>query len=358
MAAASSPKVSIVTPVYNNATDLAECLDSILAQTYHNWECIVVDNCSTDGSDRIAHQYARTDPRIRVHRNIRLLPPIANHNEALRQIAADSRYCKVVFADDWIYPECLERMVLLAEMHPSVGIVGAYVLEGTAVRCTGLPYSVNLIGGRELCRLTILHHIYVFGSANALLYRADLIRSRNKFFNENNIHADNEACFDLLLHGADFGFVHQLLTFTRVREGSLNTQSARLETFLPDWLGLLLKFGPLFLSPRELEECLNEHTSLYYRRLGRAILTGKGQDFWCYHREKLQECGTQLHGWKVAVGLAATLADLIFNPKATLESALRRVKPAPSTPPGRAGGLVSGSESSKQNASRLTEGEL
>ena len=130
----TTPLVSIVTPVYNNAQHLEECIESVLAQTYANWDCTIVDNCSSDGSAEIARRFAEKDPRIRVSENKRFLRALANHNAALRYISPASRYCKVVFGDDWIFPECLEKMVSLAEKHPSVGIVGAYALEGTQVR--------------------------------------------------------------------------------------------------------------------------------------------------------------------------------------------------------------------------------
>jgi glycosyltransferase involved in cell wall biosynthesis len=121
----SVPLVSIVTPVYNNADDLAECIESVLAQTYQNWDYTIVNNCSTDGSAEIARRYAAKDSRIRVHDNRQFLRAIRNHNHALRQISPESKYCKMVFADDWIFPRCLEEMVAMAERHPSVGIVGA-----------------------------------------------------------------------------------------------------------------------------------------------------------------------------------------------------------------------------------------
>ncbi len=143
MNSAEQPLVSIVTPMYNEEKHLAVCIESLLAQTYRNWECLIADNCSTDGSPRIARDYADKDPRIRVQRNDRCLRAVANFNAALRKISPSSKYCKVVFADDFIFPECLERMVSLAEANPSVGIVGAYGLQGDSVMWTGLPIPVK-----------------------------------------------------------------------------------------------------------------------------------------------------------------------------------------------------------------------
>ncbi len=124
------PLVSIVTPVYNGETYLTECIESVLSQTYQNWEYIILNNNSRDRTLEIAEEYRRRDSRIRIYSNDTLLPIIANHNKAFSLISAESKYCKVVSADDWLFPECLQRMVGLAEENPSVGIVGAYQLSG------------------------------------------------------------------------------------------------------------------------------------------------------------------------------------------------------------------------------------
>src|SRR4029077_4579099 len=141
------PLVSVVTPMYNEARHVAECIESVVAQTYQNWEYIVVDNCSTDASADIVRAYAEKDRRIRLVKSNQFLDAIPNHNFALGQISPESKYCKIVFADDWIFPHCLEKMATLAEAHPSVGLVGAYGLEGTQVVWTGLPYPSTVIPG-------------------------------------------------------------------------------------------------------------------------------------------------------------------------------------------------------------------
>jgi glycosyltransferase involved in cell wall biosynthesis len=153
------PRVSIVTPAYNDDAYLAECIESVLAQTYQNWDYTIVDNCSTDGSVEIAHRYAAKDSRIRVQQNSQFLRAISNHNAALRQISPESKYCKIVFADDWIFPNCLEQMVALAEAHPSVGIVSAYALDGDKVAWAGLPYPSTVVCGREICRRHLLDRL-------------------------------------------------------------------------------------------------------------------------------------------------------------------------------------------------------
>ncbi len=267
MNTASRPLVSIVTPVYNEAEYLAECIESVLAQTYENWDYTIIDNCSTDGSLEIARRYAAKDSRIRIWENRHFLRAIANQNVGLRQISATSKYCKVVLGDDWIFPECLDRMITVAEAHPSVGIVGAYTLEGELVICSGLPYSTRPISGREVCRRHFLENVHVFGSATSLLFRADLIRNHDPFYNEANIHADTEACFQVL-KASDFGFVHQVLTYSRVRTRSISSMTKGLKTDFAGMLQLLVAHGPEYLTPEEFTACLQRHLSAYYAFLG------------------------------------------------------------------------------------------
>ena len=130
----SSPLVSVVTPVFNGAKYLRSCIESVLAQSYDNWDYTIVDNCSTDGSLAIAHEYAETYPQINVRSNEQFVGVIENHNRAFRSISPKAKYCKLVSADDWIYPECISKLVDLAERHPSVGVVGSYSANADGIR--------------------------------------------------------------------------------------------------------------------------------------------------------------------------------------------------------------------------------
>jgi glycosyltransferase involved in cell wall biosynthesis len=309
----SSPLVSILTPVHNDAQYLAECIESVLAQTYKNWEYTVVDNCSSDGSADIARRYATRDARIRVHENQQFLRVVSNHNVTLRQMSPASKYCKMIFADDWMFPECLERMVAIAEEHPSVGIVGSYSLQGREVMWSGLPYPSTLVCGRELGRRILLEPLYVLGSATTMLYRAELVRSQDPFYNESNVHADTEACF-ALLRSCDFGFVHQVLTFTRERAGSLSTMSTDLNTHKAGMLHVLLTYGSDYLTRRECEECLGRQLSDYYRFLGKNLLLAREDSFWQYHQKKLIESGLGFNRLRLARGLLQALCSSAAHP--------------------------------------------
>jgi glycosyltransferase involved in cell wall biosynthesis len=305
--------------VYNNEEYLAECIDSVLAQTYQNWDYTIVNNCSTDRSGEIAHRYAAKDPRIKVLDNQQFLRAIANHNVALRQISPESKYCKIVFADDWIFPRCIEEMVALAEEHPSIGIVGAYGLQEHEIVWAGLPYPSTQVSGRDICRRLFLEGLYVFGTSNSVLYRSDLVMSRDPFYNESNFHADREACV-VLLKTCDFGFVHQILTFKRLGAGSLTvTVGWDLMTHFGCMLSTLVAHGPDFLTSKEFEACLSEFLTEYYNFLAVSLMRGRrDKKFWEHHKKKLNET-VGFSRTRLARAVVARICKAALSPYETIE---------------------------------------
>jgi glycosyltransferase involved in cell wall biosynthesis len=282
------PFVSIVTPLYNAEKYLIECIESVLAQTYNNWEYVIVNNCSTDESFEIAQTYAKKDKRIRIHNNEKFLEIIPNWNHALDQISLQSVYCKIVHADDWLYPECVERMVELAEANPSIGIVSSYRLDEDRVNGEGLPCTKNVFSGRDICRRTLLEKDYFFGSPTTLLFPSDLIRKNSPFYKEDYFHADNEVCYRILKN-ADFGFIHQVLSYTR-RHNETNTMfTRRINTFILEDLMILKHHGPFYLSEEEFKQKLKWRLDRYYRYLGGSLIKKKGKEFWQYHRKGLKQ---------------------------------------------------------------------
>ena len=325
------PLVSVVTPVYNGEPYLVECIESVLAQTYSNWEYIIQNNCSTDRTLEIALEYARKDNRIRVHNNRDFVGVIANHNLVFGRIAVDSKYCKVVSADDWLFPECLAKMVGLAEANPSVGVVGSYQLSGGGsnwrqwrVRWAELPYPSTVIPGRELCRLQLLGGPYVFGTPTSTLYRSDLVKRGDAFYPNSTPEADTSACYKCLQE-TDFGFVHQVLSYERVHENTISTDAKDMNAYLPSKINDLLVYGSSCMSQLEAERRLKELLDEYYRILAVSAVNLRGGKFWTYHKERLREFGHPFSGLKLCKAISLKLIDLLLNPKRTVEILLRHV---------------------------------
>lgn len=116
----SSPKVSILTTVYNREKYIAECIESVLDSSYQDWELILVDDQSTDASVAIAQIYANKDARIHVYVNEKNLGDYPNRNQAASY--AKGKYIKYLDADDLIYPHGLEIMVQSMEQFPDCAL--------------------------------------------------------------------------------------------------------------------------------------------------------------------------------------------------------------------------------------------
>jgi glycosyltransferase involved in cell wall biosynthesis len=318
------PLVSIVTPVYNGERHIRQCIESVLSQTWSNWEYIIVNNRSTDDTLSIAQSYAARDTRIKVRTNDEFVGVIANHNNALRHISPESKYVKFVHADDWLFPECVASMVKLAEAHPSVGLIGAYRLEHTKIELAGLEYPSTRVPGRWIARQTLLGSIFVFGSPSSTMLRAEAVCQLTPLYNEENLHADTEACYRIL-QSWDFGFVHQVLTYTRRHEGSVTASvAAPLNTHIAGHMAAFLKYGRKFLTPDEYAARFSEMTWEYYEFLGRRAVALPGRAFWAYHRKQLERFGIPFRYLYVVPYFLSEAAQVLCSPTRTARGLRRR----------------------------------
>src|SRR5437899_1718931 len=103
----SAPLVSILVPVHNRRELLPSCLRSALAQTGQDFEIVVVDNASTDGTWEVCQTFAKADPRVRIFRNPENIGPVRNWQRSFKY--AQGRYGKLLFSDDLMAPDYLEK---------------------------------------------------------------------------------------------------------------------------------------------------------------------------------------------------------------------------------------------------------
>lgn len=142
--------VSIIVPVYNVEAYLRRCVDSILEQTYHNLEVILVDDGAKDSSGTICDEYAARDLRVRViHKENGGLSSARNAGIDI----ASGDYLEFVDSDDWIEPDAVESMLTLALNHQAeLVIAGRYdVSESTGKKEIGLcPSRQEILGAEEV----------------------------------------------------------------------------------------------------------------------------------------------------------------------------------------------------------------
>ena len=145
-----SPKVSVLITSYNRAAYIGETIESVLKQTFTDYEIVISDNCSTDNTMEVLARYAN-NPRIRIHRNERNIGQFPNRNMCAS--LARGTYLKYLDSDDLIYPWGLELLVRMMDEHPEAGW-GLCSLVQIAER----PYPF-LLNPREAYH----YHYHVFG---------------------------------------------------------------------------------------------------------------------------------------------------------------------------------------------------
>jgi glycosyltransferase involved in cell wall biosynthesis len=318
----NSPAVSVVTPFYNTAGYLAECIESVLAQTFGDFEYILVDNCSTDGSGEIAEGYSRHDSRVRVIRRDKILTQVQNYNQALTLVSETSRYVKVVQADDFIFPTCLEAMVRIFEQSSSIGLVSSYWLKGNQVRGSGFPQAVTWLSGQEMARLYLREGIWVFGSPTAVMYRAALFEKGTSFYDETQLHEDTDKCMQILTKW-DFGFCHQVLSFSRADNESI---SSAVRSFQPNALDRYLmveRYASVFLDGEEADALKKVTKTSYYRALAQEVLRLRSSRLWKYHENGLKSIGRSVDSLYLSLQVLKEALWMLVNPGVTVTGFLR-----------------------------------
>ncbi len=114
----SVPRLTIGLPVYNGAAFIGQAIESILAQTYEDFELVISDNASTDGTEAVCRTYAKADRRVRYVRNETNIGAAPNYNRLLGM--SQSRYFKWAAHDDVLAPAYLTRCVEVLDRRPSV----------------------------------------------------------------------------------------------------------------------------------------------------------------------------------------------------------------------------------------------
>lgn len=172
----NQPRVSIGMPVYNGEDFIEQAIDSILAQTYPDFELIISDNASTDRTCEICEQYAARDQRIRYYRVEKNQGAAWNFNRVFS--LASGEFFKWAAHDDIILPEFLEKAVAALDQHPEVVLAASHVLiindDGERVDDYTIRLRVDSPSPRVRFRDLVLewHLCYdVFG-----LMRTDIVR--------------------------------------------------------------------------------------------------------------------------------------------------------------------------------------
>ena len=241
------PDISVITPVYNAEARLQLCIDSVLAQTFKDWELLLVDNNSEDGSRGISVKNSERDSRIRV------LACETQGVSAARNAgisAAMGNYIFFLDADDTIRFDAFEILMKLANEHkPDVALTYLYDIhldKSGKVERTYQNKTENqvLTGNREImeCFASTLQ-LYTFHNV-LKFYNADIIRKNNLFFNESKtLGEDLEFNVGLLKH-CEKCLIIDLPLYEYLRHSGESLSSK----FRPDMVSVKLELCDMIVS--------------------------------------------------------------------------------------------------------------
>lgn len=207
-------KISVCVPAYRAEAFIGAAIESVLAQTFEDWELIVLDNNSPDRTGEIARSYQ--DSRVRVERNERTLPLAENWNAVAAM--AEGEYLKILCADDTLHPECLAEQAAVLDHHEDVAIVAArrdfLGPEGEVVlQDRGLDGLVGNFDSAWVVERVVRSGINPIGWPAALLLRRRDFIDVGAFDTQWLYPIDLELWFRILSKGRFYGLDRSLASF-------------------------------------------------------------------------------------------------------------------------------------------------
>ena len=201
--------VSIIVPIYNAEKYLDSCIQSVLRQTYTNWELILIDDGSTDKSGRIAEEYGFADERITVFHQKNLGVSLAR-NQGIDE--ATGNYVAFLDADDELIEDCLAKTVNIAEE------TNADVVAGRSCENQELFQDRIIWTGAEALENSLKDHLFTY-SACAKLIRREFI-GKTRFTPDIRINEDSYFVFQLLCKQNVFVLTNDVIYFYRANSES------------------------------------------------------------------------------------------------------------------------------------------
>ena len=203
----AAPLISIIVPIYNVEAYLRECLNSVIAQTYGNWECILVDDASTDSSASIAAEFCEADSRFRLLRHAENRGLSEARNSGLD--SARGELIVFIDSDDYVGPEMLALGV--ENLADGVDIVGFGFEEGDA--------SVGFTTGREALARVLFQTGFLNSSVCGKIFRRHIFDSLR--FTPRLAYEDLDLIDRIFLRADKVCVVRRRMYYYRMRGGSI-----------------------------------------------------------------------------------------------------------------------------------------
>jgi glycosyltransferase involved in cell wall biosynthesis len=197
----SPPRLSVGLPVYNGEKYLAEAIEALLGQSYPEFELIISDNASTDGTADICRHYESADPRVRYFRQPRNIGLAPNHNFVADQ--ASGEFFKWAASDDLYERNLLERSIAALDEHPHAVLAHSWTAyiddRANVTQAFEYPLSTASLHAPERFRSVLFDS---GGDDDYGIIRTEVLRRAAK--KDSYHHADHTIIAEIVLHGPFF----------------------------------------------------------------------------------------------------------------------------------------------------------
>lgn len=214
-----NPKVSIVMAVYNGGDVIRTTVDSVLNQTFRDFEFIIVDDCSRDDTVKIIESYR--DPRLVLIKNSANSGQTRSLNTGLRE--ARGEYIARTDAGDISFPQRLEKQAAFLDKHPDVAVLGTsairYDEEGRIIDVVHMPAAEKAIRQRLLVTTPVVHI--------SVMMRKDAILPLGGYDDDFYVLADYELWSRLVINGRKLANIKDVLAGYMVSSASFGARNAQ-----------------------------------------------------------------------------------------------------------------------------------
>lgn len=219
----STPLISIIIPTYNRGHLIGETLDSILVQTYPNWECIVVDDGSTDTTADVMREYIKKDNRFQYHQRPinKIKGPNSCRNYGFEM--SNGEYIKWFDSDDVMLPYLLEKQVLsfAKNVEMSVCKLSYFDFERR------VPIKENIISSKNLIEDYLIGNVTFYISGP--LWQRIILEKQNQLFDESLTNLDDwDFNLRMLYQKPNITYNNEVLILYRVHADSLSQEINKL----------------------------------------------------------------------------------------------------------------------------------
>jgi glycosyltransferase involved in cell wall biosynthesis len=320
------PKVSVFIPVYNGKRFLAECIESVLAQDFTDYELLISDDGSTDGTPAMIERYAAKDQRIRWWINPENLKVAGNFNCCLQ--ACRGELVKPLFADDvLLQPSMLRRMVALLDQQPAVTLVGcaSYVIDEQSrpLELRNHFSHSRTWDGKDAIVRCFENTGNIIGEPSLMMFRRT--QGRNKFNSRYRQIVDLEFCLHLMEAG-QFSYIAEPLaawrthpdqdTALNLRRGWSTKEELWLiqEWYAKPWLKQRATRQMLFTQIRHLRRYYGKEADVLTTEMLQRLGKGYYAAYWLkrrltrpFKKIHLSAAAKKLYGVNAALKTSATL---------------------------------------------------